>query len=87
MLENNSNKRALSLSMGSPARILACSFPIPNGASFREFQKLYKRKWGVDLGDEEALDAFTRLMQYIYLADQANQKDRKQKPPVTDKLA
>lgn len=41
--------------------------PKPNAKEIKQFKKLYLQKFGVDLTDEEATDAATRLLQVFVL--------------------
>ena len=45
--------------------------PIPTPQRVQEFQALYERRFGVNLPQEQAADALTRLMQFLYLFDGA----------------
>lgn len=50
--------------------------PIPNGRSVEEFRVLYFEKVGIQLTDEEALDAATHALQIFYLKHYPNRPNR-----------
>ena len=47
------------------------NLPVPNPEELNVFRALYQGRFGVDLSQEEALDACSRLVQYVYLTRHA----------------
>ena len=45
--------------------------PVPTPGNVDDFRALYQRRFGVDLAWDDAADAMTALMQFVYLADAA----------------